>query len=83
VLRWARREPRLARGDLGGDRHRDRGFAWISVVQAAAAEANPEKNKGLVDLELNLAEAKVRPRRTNAIATQRANDVLSLSECRS
>jgi serine/threonine protein kinase/formylglycine-generating enzyme required for sulfatase activity len=79
ALRWARREPRLAAAISAAIAIAIGGFAWISVVQAAAGKAIAQKNEDLSATNMSLAEAKVLAETNERVATQRANDVLSLS----
>ena len=79
ILRWVRREPRLAAASGAAVVATVGGLAWISVVQASAARALATKNRELEETNDGLAKAKVRAEENERIAAQRADDVLSLS----
>ncbi len=79
VLRWARREPRLALAIAAAIVIAIGGLAWVSIVQTAAGRAVAEKNKELSATNVSLATAKAKAEANEHVATQKADDVLSLS----
>jgi serine/threonine protein kinase/formylglycine-generating enzyme required for sulfatase activity len=79
ILRWARREPRLAAAIGGAIVIAIGGFLWVSIVQAAGTRAVEEKNKDLAATNVDLAAAKALAEANERVATQKADDVLSLS----
>ncbi len=79
VLRWVRREPRLALAISAAIVIAIGGLAWVSIVQTAAGRVVAKKNEELSASNVSLAEAKAKAETDERVATQKADDVLSLS----
>jgi formylglycine-generating enzyme required for sulfatase activity/serine/threonine protein kinase len=79
VLRWIRREPRLAAATAAVVVIAITGLSWVSLVQSAARKTVDQKNTDLLTTNRSLAAAKLDAEASAILATRKAEDVLSLS----
>ena len=79
VLRWVRREPRLAATSGAAIALAMGGLAWVSWVQHAAEREMEQQNKVLSATNISLELAKAQAELNEREARQKAADVLSLS----